>query len=227
MSADQYLSRSVQTGAGDTATPAAAETAVAGLPMSLRLSKRVFLDAPINLLIGIALAAAISVFFSRLAYEILLSPRDNALLPGFAWSVLILSLLLAGSISLISQGLVTFADIKQGGPMLVIEADGFRDLRRSPDLIRWSEVATYSPTWTCNGRRTGIVLDLQHRAPAAIHSRRSFLGALGARRLLRAHQVHVRFFRLTAPADEIFDRIAALIEMHGGKPRRQRFAILT
>ncbi|HEX9446510.1 MAG TPA: hypothetical protein VF920_00950 [Dongiaceae bacterium] len=120
---------------------------------------------------------------------------------------------------LVLGALLQIVELTLRGPSLLIEADGFRDLRRSPELIPWSDVAFYEGEGSGSSGRTGIKLFLRHAAPADQSRLHRVLLSLIQMKRTPEDQMRINLVALTQPVFVLQQAMKYLIDHHGGQQK--------
>lgn|GEM_PF-2602177 len=190
------------------------------LPLRLSLRRRMVILIPLAFVFSAVVAAAICLIVAAEApnFRHILAHSKGAYLL-LIWPGALIWIFLYLAFSAFVFGIARFRDALQRGPLLIIEAEGLRDLRYTTALIPWADVDTYDLIGGSGRAARDIVLDLRKPPSSSIRWVRLILRAIAVLRLPHRNRLRLDLFEVSAMPADICRLLIAMIEHHGGKRR--------
>jgi hypothetical protein len=132
-------------------------------------------------------------------------------------SVLSLTLMALG-LSFLCNAILGIVDFCRRGPLLIIDDLGLRDVRLSPELIPWADIATYCDIfWGGAFGRVGLVLTLRQDATAFKQRGTALLRQLANGLPPRPRSIYISLEGLSPPYYRVRQAIKKRVDDHGGR----------
>jgi len=173
--------------------------------------------APTKLRLGL-FCLGIAAFFGLLSYLSVIS-LSGRYLDRPLWEIRLgLAIFVWGTAICLAAAINHFWDALQREQLVVLEIGGIRDLRWSPELIPWKDVAFYRienlpRAW----KSIGITLFLRRRGPKARSLLRAFLIKFPRFLSPKADRIYVSFSGLTISREALAREAEARIKHYGGE----------